>query len=405
MSTVNPKTRPQATLITDPDGFKVADVHNNALDVNVVSGGGGGGNAAAGPTGMPVPADADFVGFEDNSGNLVGVSAANPLPVTGSLVITNPVDPALGTPVSFTSATPTGPVGASFACDGYGNCLLKVVVTGSVTAGEIALEGSIDGGTTWVGLRLIFEDSANGVLFSDQGNAFGAISLTSINIAVPEFYRCFIAGYKLLRFNLRSAIVGAGTLTITPQLVSANVPIYIGTEDIADNFTGKPFTDVFLASGGTDYNTSTAYPNQVDANGTQYMAITDGTPNGPAAVKPASTAAIATDPALVVAISPNNSVAVTGTVTTTPPSNASTNVTQFGGNNVVTGTGAGGVGIPRVTVSNDSVVGLATGANTIGKVDILATRELRLMRLPAQLLRLMRCRWRGQMKRVRPVFL
>ena len=46
-------------------------------------------------------------------------------------------------------------------------------------------------------------------------------------------------------------------------------------------------------------------------------------------------------------------------------------MTQFGGNNVVTGTGASGVGIPRVTVSNDSVVGLATGANTIGKVDIL----------------------------------
>lgn len=33
-----------------------------------------------------------------------------------------------------------------------------------------------------------------------------------------------------------------------------------------------------------------------------------------------------------------------------------TNITQFGGNNVVTGTGAGGIGIPRVTVSNDSNV-------------------------------------------------
>lgn len=42
------------------------------------------------------------------------------------------------------------------------------------------------------------------------------------------------------------------------------------------------------------------------------------------------------------------------TVTTTPPSNASTNITQFGGNAVVTGTGAGGNGIPRVTISNDS---------------------------------------------------
>jgi len=49
-----------------------------------------------------------------------------------------------------------------------------------------------------------------------------------------------------------------------------------------------------------------------------------------------------------------NTVTVSGTVTTTPPANASTNVTQFGGNAVATGTGGGGVGIPRVTISNDS---------------------------------------------------
>jgi hypothetical protein len=36
------------------------------------------------------------------------------------------------------------------------------------------------------------------------------------------------------------------------------------------------------------------------------------------------------------------------------PANQSTNVNQFGGTNVVTGTGTGGAGIPRVTVSSDS---------------------------------------------------
>lgn len=40
-----------------------------------------------------------------------------------------------------------------------------------------------------------------------------------------------------------------------------------------------------------------------------------------------------------------------------------TNVTQFGSNNVVTGTGASGVGIPRVTVSNDSNI-LASQSGT-----------------------------------------
>lgn len=91
--------------------------------------------------------------------------------------------------------------------------------------------------------------------------------------------------------------------------------------------------------------------------------ITDGT--NTAAVKAASTAAVAADSALVVAVSPNNPVAVTGTffqatqpvsgtVTTAPPANASTNVAQFGGSAVATGTGVGGAGVPRVTVSSDS---------------------------------------------------
>lgn len=41
----------------------------------------GGGNAAASATGAPVPASADFTGF-NVGGNLVGVSAANPFPIT-----------------------------------------------------------------------------------------------------------------------------------------------------------------------------------------------------------------------------------------------------------------------------------------------------------------------------------
>jgi hypothetical protein len=55
---------------------------------------------------------------------------------------------------------------------------------------------------------------------------------------------------------------------------------------------------------------------------------------------------------------------VSGTVTANqgaPP--WSDNVTQFGGTNLSTGTGAGGAGIPRVTVSNDSNV-LATQSGT-----------------------------------------
>jgi hypothetical protein len=56
-----------------------------------------------------------------------------------------------------------------------------------------------------------------------------------------------------------------------------------------------------------------------------YTRISDGT-NGPVAVKPASTAAVATDPALVVAISPNNTVTTSnsanGNTAAAPPAQA-----------------------------------------------------------------------------------
>lgn len=55
---------------------------------------------------------------------------------------------------------------------------------------------------------------------------------------------------------------------------------------------------------------------------------------------------------------------VSGTVTSNQGTSPwVTNVSQFGGNNVVTGTGASGTGIPRVTVSNDSNI-LATQSGT-----------------------------------------
>jgi hypothetical protein len=65
----------------------------------------------------------------------------------------------------------------------------------------------------------------------------------------------------------------------------------------------------------------------------------------------------------VVIASDQSAVPVSGTVTTTPPANASTNVTQFGSNAVVTGTGASGLGIPRVTISNDSALAANQSVN------------------------------------------
>jgi hypothetical protein len=68
----------------------------------------------------------------------------------------------------------------------------------------------------------------------------------------------------------------------------------------------------------------------------------------------ATAAPAGTELGLIVRNIPSGTQPVSGSVTTTPPANASANVAQFGGSAVVTGTGVSGAGIPRVTLSNDS---------------------------------------------------
>jgi hypothetical protein len=105
--------------------------------------------------------------------------------------------------------------------------------------------------------------------------------------------------------------------------------------------TGTPaISGTVTANQGTANTAANAWPAK----------ITDGTNVG--AVKAASTAAVAADPALVVAISPNNTVGVTGTLTgVTTVSTVSTVST-----------------VAAVTAITNA---LPAGTNTIGKVDIL----------------------------------
>lgn len=71
-----------------------------------------------------------------------------------------------------------------------------------------------------------------------------------------------------------------------------------------------------------------------------------------------------------------NSITVDGTVTTTQGTSPwVSNITQFGSSAVVTGTGASGAGIPRVTVANDSNI-LATQSGTWNINNISGTISL-----------------------------
>ncbi len=91
----------------------------------------------------------------------------------------------------------------------------------------------------------------------------------------------------------------------------------------------------------------------------------DGTNAG--TIKAASTAAVATDTALVVAVSPNNTIAATQSGAWSLSANQSVNVAQINGVAATMGNGIAGTGVQRVTVASDStgttIATQATAAN------------------------------------------
>jgi len=115
-------------------------------------------------------------------------------------------------------------------------------------------------------------------------------------------------------------------------------------------------------SGGTASTYGAAFPGQGTAAG-----FTDGANMQPAKVDANKSLYVIQGPGWSNAVTGTFWQAtqpVSGTVTTSPPANASTNVAQFGGSAVATGTGVGGAGIPRVTVSSDSSLS-ATVSGTV----------------------------------------
>lgn len=322
--------------------------------VDSCSGCGGG---ASGTIGAAVPATATPIGVKDNAGNL-----------------------------------------AYPQVDASGNLL--VAVTGAGSGGTSSVDGSgytagASAGTAVIGAR---DDTAPGTVAEDK---LGIARITT---------------YRGLHVNVRDA---AGA-----ELGVSAAPFYITGSP--ERTTGGLYSNKVWMAGAVqhDVQVTTGLADNaagmltIDNNGALWV-------DDPATALylpsisgqlPATLGQKAMAASLAVVIASNQSaVPVSGTVTTTPPGNASTNLTQivgtaadvnsgtksagtlrvvlatdqpaltnkllvtpdsvalpanqsvnaaqFGGTNVSTGTGAGGAGIPRVTVSNDSNV-LATQSGT-----------------------------------------
>ena len=156
-------------------------------------------------------------------------------------------------------------------------------------------------------------------------------------------------------------------------LITRNIPS--GTQTISGTVTANQGTNPWTVSGTVTSNIGTTNGLALDSTftgGTARTKITDGTNN-------ATIVSTADGYSLSVHTIPSGTQTVAGTVTANQGTSPwtvsgtvtanqggapwSSNITQFGGNNVVTGTGGSGSGIPRVTVANDSNI-LATQSGT-----------------------------------------
>ena len=169
------------------------------------------------------------------------------------------------TTAAWTSATSVNAT-AALTVTGYGTIAVTLNQGTTITGGVLTFEVSDTvAGTNWYPIGVISSYS------SIPTSTYTLVAST--NIA----FQMNISAFIQFRVRLSTVISGTGTVNV----------------GIAANYTSAPIE------------------NQ------QFTLITDGT-HGPVAVKAASTAAVATDPALVVAVSPNNIVSsLSGDVTTT----------------------------------------------------------------------------------------
>lgn len=137
-----------------------------------------------------------------------------------------------------------------------------------------------------------------------------------------------------------------------------------------DNATVTESTSVFAPAGG-EFQTT---PGTVTAGHQSMVAITAKRAFQVSLFDAAGNALLGSKTSAnsvpVVIASDQGAVAVSGTVTTTPPANASTNVAQINGTAITTGNGISGTGVQRVTLASDSTgqVTLAAGAASIGSL-------------------------------------
>lgn len=269
----------QAAIQVDSNGY---------LKINIAAGSISG-NTAAGLTGSAVPASAGYTGF-NSGGNLVGVSASNPLPVSGTFYqVTQPVSLAT----------------------------LPALPSGSNTIGGVTQSG------TWnIGLGTINDTSPSTVNITAQDTnsvtntyANSQVFITGTPTAGSTAAFALSTGYNTVRFLVTGTWTGTLVVEWSPdsstwiaQGIHQTGTSY-STSSFTNNFTGQGsaagFTNVRIRSTAAWTGTATVRVVESINEATTYIgngiALRDATiQSNMATIKSASTSALATDPALVV---------------------------------------------------------------------------------------------------------
>lgn len=242
----------------------------------------------------------------------------------------------LNTSALATSANQTNATQKTQIVDGSGN-----VIASTANALNVAITSGGGSGGTSSSFASTFPATGtaigvkNGTSMVNLAADGSSNLLVSLNTAIPAGSNA-IGSITNTSFTATQATgTNLHTVTdsgsVTAATLSAETTKVIGT--VNQGTSPWVVSGTVTANAGTNLNTSALALDATLTGGTQRTKLTDGTNN--AAVKAASTAAIATDPAVVVAISPNNTVPVSlATNTPTLQSGSTTAVTQTTASNL-----------------------------------------------------------------------
>ena len=268
--------------------------------------------------------------------SIQGVAGGTVVPVSGTITASIP-------DVSTSGAL--GSLNATISVTHPGLQSVGMQLAAGTLVGTIVPEASFDGGTTWN--PTFFDNPANGNVTTavSFGSSNTATALTIVGVGGAGMTRVRVSAYTSGTANvtvrasdindpslLSGGAPGAALPPVIQQVggpVTTGVPTYsTGTFNaLSLNTSGglrvdgsavtQPVSGTVTANQGTPNTLANKWPVQV-TDGTnvmptadvaaraQFDKITDGT--NTAAVKAASTAAVATDPSLVVGFSPNSAL-------------------------------------------------------------------------------------------------